>query len=72
MKKKFACAVDCANCAAKLERAIQKIDGVQEISVNFLTQKLTLTAEDGRFDQILEEVVRTAGKVEPDAVITVK
>ena len=72
MKKKFACEVDCANCAAKLEEAIKKVAGVQDANVNFLTQKLTLTAPDDRFDEILAEVIRTAKKVEPDTVITVK
>ena len=72
MKKKFACEVDCANCAAKLEDAIRKVEGVEAINVNFLTQKLTLTAPDDRFDAVLAEVVRVAKKVEPDTVITVK
>ena len=72
MKKKFACEVDCANCAAKLEDAIRKVEGVEAINVNFLTQKLTLTAPDDRFDAVLDEVIRVAKKVEPDTVITVK
>lgn len=71
MKKKFACEVDCANCASKLEEAIRRVDGVQECSVNFLTQKLTLKAEDDRFDQVLDEVLKTARRIEPDTVISV-
>ncbi len=69
MKKKFKCEVDCANCAAKLEDAIRKVDGVEDVSVNFLTQKLTLTAPDERFDEVLKAVVKTAKHVEPDTVI---
>ena len=72
MKKKFACEVDCANCAAKVEEAIKKVEGVEDANVNFLTQKLTLVAPDDRFQMILEEVIRVAKKVEPDTVITVK
>ncbi len=72
MKKKFACEVDCANCAAKLEDALRRLDGVEEVSVNFLTQKLTLKAPDERFAAVLAEVLKTAAKVEPDTVITVK
>ena len=72
MKKKFACEVDCANCAAKLEEAIKKVEGVEDANVNFLTQKLTLTAPDDRFSAVLEEVIRAAKKVEPDTVITVR
>lgn len=69
MKKKLGCEVDCANCAAKLEDAIRKVDGVEACSVNFLTQKLTLTAPDDRFDEVLQAVVKKAKHVEPDTVI---
>lgn len=58
--------LDCANCAAKMENAIRKIPGVQSASVNFMTQKLTLEAEDSTYDRILEETVRVMRKVEPD------
>lgn len=61
--------LDCANCAAKMEAAIQKIDGVTEASVSFLTQKLTVEAEDGRFEEIMKQVVKACKKVEPDCVI---
>ena len=70
MKKKFKLMdLDCANCAAKMEDAIKKIDGVQDASVSFLMQKLTLTAEDGQFDDIVQKVVKTCKKVEPDCQI---
>ncbi len=71
MKKKFACEVDCANCAAKLEDAIKKVEGVQDATVNFLTQKLTLVAEESEFDAVLEKVVKEAKRIEPDTVITI-
>ena len=69
MKKKFKVEVDCANCAAKIENAIAKIDGVEEVSVNFLTQKMVLTADDDRFDEILREAVKAAKKAEADCEI---
>lgn len=70
MKKKFKLTdLDCANCAAKMEAAIQKIDGVSAATVSFMTQKLTLEADDDRFEAILDEVVRVCKKVEPDCVI---
>ena len=70
MKKKFKLTdLDWANCAAKMEAAIKKIDGVNDATVSFLTQKLTLDADDARFDAILDEVVRVCKKVEPDCVI---
>ena len=61
--------LDCAHCAAKMEAAIQKIDGVSEASVSFLTQKLTVEAEDGRFEEIMKQVVKACKKVEPDCTI---
>ena len=70
MKKKFKLAdLDCANCAAKMEEAIQKIDGVNAASVSFMNQKLIIDAADDRFDTIMEEVVRVCAKVEPDTKI---
>jgi len=70
MKKKFKLQdLDCANCAAKMEEAIKKIDGVNDASVSFMTQKMTVDAEDDRFDSIMEEIVKVCKKVEPDCVI---
>ena len=70
MKKKFKLVdLDCAICAAKMEGAIKKIDGVNDATVSFLTQKLTLDAEDARFEAVLDEVVRVCKKVEPDCQI---
>ena len=59
----------CANCAAKMENAINKLDGVAAASVNFMAQKLTVEAPDDRFDSVMEEVVRVCKKVEPDCEI---
>lgn len=61
--------LDCANCAAKMERNIAKIDGVTQINVNFLTQKMTIEADDSRFEAIMNEVVKVCKKVEPDCRI---
>ena len=73
MKKTFKMVdLDCANCAAKMEEAIKKIDGVTNASVNFMTQKMTLEADDARFDDIVKEAVKICKKVEPDCEIVVK
>lgn len=70
MKKRFNLIdLDCANCAAKMEDAIKKIDGVQDAAVSFMTQKMTLEADDARFDAIMQEVVRVCKRIEPDCVI---
>lgn len=73
MKKRFELIdLDCANCAAKMEDAIQKIEGVQTATVSFMTQKLTIEADDARFDAIMKEVVKVCKKVEPDCTIKLK
>ena len=70
MNKKFKLQdLDCANCAAKMEDLIKKIDGVNDASVSFMTQKMTVDADDERFDEIMDEVVRVCAKVEPDCQI---
>ena len=58
MKKKFKLQdLDCANCAAKMEEAIKKIEGVSDATVSFMAQKMTIEADDSRFDEIMKEVV---------------
>ena len=64
--------LDCANCAAKMETAIKKIDGVADATVSFMTQKMTVDADDSRFDEIMKQVVKACKKVEPDCVINLK
>jgi len=61
--------LDCANCAAKMERSIAKIDGVTSVVVSFMSQKMTIEADEARFDAIMKEVVKTCKKVEPDCRI---
>ena len=72
MKKKFKMQdLDCAHCAAKMDEAIKKIDGVNDAAISFMAQKLTVDAEDDKFDSIMEEVVKTCRKVEPDCTILI-
>ena len=61
--------LDCANCAAKMEDAIKKIDGVNDATVSFMMQKMTIDADDARFDEIKKAVVEVCKKVEPDCII---
>lgn len=70
MKKRYKITdLCCANCAAKMEHEIRKLPGVTSATVNFLTQKLSVEADDQRFDEIMKEVVEVCRKVEPDCVI---
>jgi copper chaperone CopZ len=66
MKKKFKCEIDCANCAAKVEEAVKKLEGVNDAKVNFVMQKFTLDADDDKFDDILKLAIETGKKIEPD------
>jgi len=73
MKKTFKMVdLECANCAAKMEAAIKKLEGVNNASVSFLTQKMTIDAEDARFDEIVKEAAKICRKVEPDCRVVVK
>ena len=73
MKKTFDLEdLDCANCAAKMETAIKKIEGVTYARVSYLAQKLTLEADDAVYDAVLAEVVRTCKRIEPDCTILLK
>ena len=66
MKKKYKIEIDCANCAAKAEDAICRLEGVDSCSINFITQKMTLEADEAVFSDVLERAVKAAKKVEPD------
>lgn len=61
--------LECANCAAKIERALNKVDGVNSATVNFFAQKITLDIIDEKCDDIIGEVKRICKKVEPDMEI---
>lgn len=58
--------LDCAHCAQKMEDGIRKLEGVQKVTVNFLSQKLTLEADDARFDEIAAQAAKLCKKIEPD------
>lgn len=70
MKKRYTIEdLCCANCAAKMEAGIRKIDGVNSATINFLTQKLTLDTEDDRLESILDQAEAVIRKIEPDCVL---
>ena len=69
MKKTYKIEVDCANCALKMEEATKTVEGVQDATVSFMTQKMSVDADDDRFEVIMDEIVKVCKKVEPDCVI---
>ena len=64
--------LDCANCAAEVENAVSKIDGVKSATVSFITMRMTIEADESDFDRVEELAFKAAKKVEPDMVITRK
>ena len=61
--------LDCANCAAKMEQAIAKIEAVNAARVNFISQKMTIDADEAHFDDVMQKVVKVCHKIEPDCKI---
>lgn len=73
MKKVFKLMdLDCANCAAKMENAIARLPGVKSVTVNFMTQKLILEADDADFDRVLDEAEKAMRRVEPECTLVRK
>lgn len=64
--------LECAHCAAKMENAVKELDGVESCSVNFLTQKMEITAEEDAMPGILKEAEKIVKKIEPDVEFVVK
>lgn len=66
MRKSFKIEVDCANCAAKIEDAICRLDGVEQANVNYMTQKLTLVADEDRMASLVKEAEKAGKKIDSD------
>lgn len=64
--------LDCANCAAKMENEINKINGVEKAVVSFMTQKLTIEADESKLEEIMKKAVKVCKKIEPDCRIILK
>ena len=69
MKKTWKIDIDCPNCAAKVERALQKLPGVVGASVNYVQKKITLEAADERFEEVRKAAYEKMREIEPDAEI---
>lgn len=59
----------CANCAAKIEEKISKLDGVESVTVNFLTEKMILVADENKIEDIKAQAEKIIHKIEPDVEI---
>jgi len=61
--------LDCANCAAELERAIQKVDGIENAIINFMAEKMILEFDENNKEDIMKKVRKVIKKEEPDVTI---
>lgn len=59
----------CANCAAKIEDKISSLDGVESVTVNFLTEKLIMDVDESKFDEITARIEKIVHKIEPEVEI---
>ena len=66
MKKVYKIEVDCAVCAGKVQEAISKVEGVNSVTVNFMTQKMIIDIDDDKFDEVLKKAIKVAKKIESD------
>lgn len=70
MKKSYAIEVDCAHCAAKMEEAANKVEGVNKVTVNFLAAKMIVDfKEEASETAVMKEILKVCRKVEPDCEI---
>lgn len=70
MKKKFSMEnLGCAHCAEKMCEGIMKIDGIEKCTISFIAQKMTIIADEDKFDKIMEEAQKVVSKIEPDCKI---
>lgn len=60
----------CANCAAKIERMVNKLDTVEEATLNFMTSKLIVEINDDAVADTESKIMDIVKKVEPDVVVT--
>ncbi len=70
MKYKFKIkGLDCANCAAELERKIKKIKGIEDASISFMSERLVIQCEESNKMEVLENLKKVVKKEEPDVTI---
>ena len=63
--------LDCANCASKMEQAIAKLDGVNSVTISFMTQKMTLDCDESKILEIVLQAKKICRKIEPDCTLVI-
>ena len=72
MKKVLKIEVDCAVCANKIQDALSKLEGINSVTVNFMTQKMIIDIDDHQFDEVYKKAMKLAKKIEPDFCVLEK
>ena len=62
----------CANCAAKIETAINKLPEVEQATLNFMTLRLTISSDTADWDKLMQDVVAIFAKIEPDSRVIIR
>ena len=71
MKSKFKIqGLDCANCAARLEREIQEVDGVESVNINFMTEKMVIEYDENNGEELIKKIIKFIRKEAPDVTLT--
>ena len=71
MKSKFKIqGLDCANCAARLEREIQEVDGVESVNINFMTEKMVIEYDENNGEELIKKIIKFIRKEEPDVTLS--
>ena len=63
--------LDCANCAAKMECVVKKVEGVTNANVNFMMQRMTVEIDSENPQTVLAEIKKVCKKVEPDCILKI-
>ena len=67
MQKKYSIEVDCANCAAAVERKLAELEGIEKVSISYMAQKMILDYAEGVDEKgKLKDMLEVARKIEPD------
>lgn len=61
--------LDCANCANELEMKLSNIDNISNVSISFMSEHLTFTCEEDKYEEVLKEIKKVIKKNEPDVEI---
>ena len=63
--------LECAHCASKMEQQIAKLDGVNSVTISFMTQKMTLDCDESKILEIVLQAKKICKKIEPDCTLVI-